>query len=99
MSLPHSCLQTRVSAPADPTIRPVATLCERWRVIDDGIQWILQTRKGKAGEKSPGWRAVAFCTTKAGLLLRAKQHCGVEAAEALQRLRDYHEMEAPDDAS
>ncbi|WP_155924251.1 hypothetical protein [Mesorhizobium sp. L2C066B000] len=39
-----------------------------WRVIvcPDGIQWILQKRKGNLDGR-PAWNAVRFCRTKSGL--------------------------------
>jgi hypothetical protein len=45
-----------VSPPAHPSDRLVAQLNERWRVVDDPLQWILQQRKGNARSKNSGWR-------------------------------------------
>jgi hypothetical protein len=46
----------------------VAVLNDRWRVIDDGIQWVLQKRKGRPTPKSTGWRGRSFATSRAALL-------------------------------
>ena len=44
----------------------VARLNEAWRVIvcPDGIQWILQSRRGAA----PGWKNRSYCQSREGLL-------------------------------
>ncbi|MER8484249.1 hypothetical protein [Mesorhizobium sp. M1322] len=41
---------------------------EKWRVIvcPDGIQWILQVRKGSLDGR-PAWNGVSFCRSRTGL--------------------------------
>ena len=58
----------------------VGRLTDKLRVIhgNDGLQWILQVRKSPAR-----WESFAYCATKAGLLLRIKEH--------LQHLRNRNE--------
>lgn len=48
--------------------RVIAQLNEKWRVVDDPIQWILQLKKGKLRERNSGWAARSYCRTKNGLL-------------------------------
>ena len=48
----------------------------RWRVVDDPLQWILESRSGKGGAKNSGWRARSFNRTREGLLDRIREVCG-----------------------
>ena len=61
--------------PADRSKPVIAVLNDRWRVIDDGIQWILQKRKGRPAPKSTGWRARGYATTRASLLDTVERKC------------------------
>lgn len=36
----------------------VAQLNDKWRVVDDGLQWILESRRGKS------WRPMSYCTQR-----------------------------------
>ncbi len=68
---------------------------DRWRLSEDGeLQWILQQRRGK------GWRSVAYCGTKAGLLEVALPHNRVAASRpvlaALNHLPESYEPGALD---
>ena len=68
---------------------------DRWRLSEDGeLQWILQQRRGK------GWRSVAYCGTKAGLLEVALPHNRVAASRrvlaALGRFPESYEVGALD---
>ncbi len=63
---------------------------DRWRLSEDHeLQWILQQRRGK------GWRSVAYCGTKVGLLEVALPHNRVAASRpvlaALSRLPEHYE--------
>ena len=51
--------------------RVVARLSERLRVVQGqcGLQWLLQVRKSPTR-----WESIAFCATKAGLILRIREH-------------------------
>lgn len=48
----------------------VAQLAERWRVVvcRDGLQWIVQRRKGDFDGRRADWRAVSFHRERASLL-------------------------------
>jgi len=68
----------------------VAVLGDRWRVVacTAGIQWVLQTRRGKL------WRGRSYCRSKAGLLGCVRDYCGaVDPASmlVLQLLPDWIE--------
>ncbi len=68
-------------------------LNDRWRVISEDIQWVLQKRDGKATGKSTGWRGRSFCTKRATLLRDISENCGVVDAAALElveALPEYH---------
>lgn len=69
-------------------VYPVAILNDRWRVIDDPLQWILQYRRRKvcAGAKSPKdniWRGHRFCRTRTALLRDIRENCGEVGPAAL----------------
>ena len=51
-------------------------LNERWRVVDDSMQWILQVRKGRATARASGWRSRSFCVSRTGLLRSIGELCG-----------------------
>ena len=55
----------------------VAVLNSRWRVIEcrDGIQWIVQRRRGHR-DGLPVWRGESFCRTKSALLQCIREKCG-----------------------
>jgi len=86
------CLGSLLS-PAHLSNRVVAQLSERWRVVDDPLQWILQRRKGNPRSKSSGWQGRSFCTSREGLLRCVREKCGdVEPAalSVLSALPDHH---------
>jgi hypothetical protein len=62
-----------------------ARLSDTVRVIDckDGVQWILQRRRGDQ------WQGVSFCRTRAALIREAKRVLG-HAPEALRALPEHH---------
>ena len=58
-----------------------------WIVVDDDLQWILQSKQGSR------WRNRSFCRTREDLLRCVNDYCGVVCAEALARLEnlpDFH---------
>ncbi|MER9095906.1 hypothetical protein NKI34_33820 [Mesorhizobium sp. M0700] len=68
---------------------------ERWRVIvcHEGVQWILQKRKGNL-VGGPAWRAVKFCRSKVGLSRALKEEVGDVSPEVdaqLAQLPDWVE--------
>ena len=68
--------------------KPVITvLNDRWRVVDDGIQWVLQKRKGRPTPKNTGWRARSYATSRASLLDCVERRCGPVDSAALRILQ------------
>ena len=43
-------------------------LSNRWRIVDDGTQWVIQILK------PGGWISRSCCTTRSGLFRRIKQY-------------------------
>jgi hypothetical protein len=72
-----------------PSNRVVAQLNERWRVVDDPLQWILQSRKGNARFKSSGWRSRSFCRTLEGLLRCIREYCCLPDHGQRRCIREY----------
>lgn len=67
--------------------RVVLRINDKWRVIvcQDGIQWILQIRKGKHQGK-PAWRARAYLTSKFGLQNYIREMIGEISGESTSEL-------------
>jgi hypothetical protein len=63
------------SSLAHPSDRLLAQLNERWRVVDDPLQWILQQKKGNTRSKNSGWRSHSFCRTREALLRGIREYC------------------------
>ncbi|PAP97800.1 hypothetical protein LRP31_23600 [Mesorhizobium mediterraneum] len=68
---------------------------DRWRVIicPEGIQWILQKRKGNLDGR-PAWNGVKFCRSKVGLSRALKEEVGDVSPEVdaqLAQLPDWIE--------
>ena len=81
------------SGVAHPSSAFPIRLCEKWQVIDDPLQWILQSRKGRPGSKNSGWRSLFFFRTREGLLALVRERCGEIgpiAHEALSALPEWH---------
>ena len=59
-------------------VRPnvLVVLNERWRVVDDPMQWILQVRKGRETARASGWRNRSFCVSRTGLRCSIGELCG-----------------------
>jgi hypothetical protein len=79
--------------PAHPSNRLVAQLNERWRVIDDPLQWALQRTKGNPRKKNSGWQGRSFCRTRDALLRCVAGYCGEIDANSLAKLKslpDWH---------
>jgi len=85
--------------PEPPETTPVLSLKqapvqlnEGWRVSEDSLQWMLQRRCSKPGQKAK-WTGRSFCRTREALLRCVNDHCGIVDAEALKRLEalpDFH---------
>jgi len=66
---------------------------DKWRVMDDSQQWILQVRKGQATSKSTGWRDRAYCAQRTALIRCIGEYCGeVDSASVaiIKALPDWH---------
>jgi hypothetical protein len=92
---PARCLEapSDIPRPAHPSNRLVAQLNERWRVVDDPLQWILQRKKGNPRKKNSGWRDRSFCRTRDALLRCVREHCGEIDDNSLAKLKslpDWH---------
>jgi len=46
-------------------------LTETWRITDDGIQWVLERRKGEQ------WRGRSWCRNKSSLERCIREHAGL----------------------
>ena len=51
------------------------------RIVSDDLQWIIQTKMGKANAKSSGWRPRGFCRSRVGLGLVLRHLLGKAATE------------------
>lgn len=79
---------------SDTFLRQAIELNARWRVTDDGLQWILQRRSGSETEHHSGWRDRSFCRTREGLLRCIRECCGEVYAGGLSRVEALPEMHA-----
>ena len=79
--------QNRNSQLAHPSNRLVAQLNERWRVVDDPLQWILQRKKGNPRKKNSGWMSRSFCRTRGALLRCVDGYCGESSTTPLAKLK------------
>jgi hypothetical protein len=70
------------TAPADLSKLFVLHVTVRIRIISDDLQWIVQTRKGKASAKSSGWRSRHFCRSRKGLQLALRRLLGRDGVPA-----------------
>lgn len=66
----------------------VATLNEKWRVVvcRDGIQWILQQRRGER-RGQPRFDGRSYCRTREALIRVCREHAGEIDAAALAVLQ------------
>jgi hypothetical protein len=76
--------------PAHPSNRLLAQLNERWRVVDDPLQWRLQKKKGNLRDKNSGWDNRSFCRTKDDLLRCIREHCCSPDQGQLRSIREYN---------
>jgi hypothetical protein len=90
LGLSEEC-QDGAKRPAHLSNRLIAQLNERWRVVDDPLQWILQRKKGNPRKKSSGWRGRSFCRTREALLRCVREYCGEIEIDALARLDELPE--------
>jgi len=83
----------RSKPPAHPSNRLVAQLNERWRVVDDPLQWILQRKKGNPRKKNSGWSNRSCCSTKDALLRCVREYCCSPDKGQLRSIQEYSGMD------
>jgi hypothetical protein len=54
----------------------ITVLNDRWRVIDDPLQWILQRQQGHNADGRPRYRNRSFCTSRRVLIRCIGEYCG-----------------------
>ena len=74
-------INKRNHAPDDVTGLFPVTLNDRWRVVDDPLQWTLQYRAGNVSHSDEvknrkAWKGVHFCRTSAALKRCIREYCG-----------------------
>ena len=57
-------------------MRVIVQLNDRWRITDDGVQWILQRRESRSTDRGTGWKGRSYCTQRATLLRDIRGYCG-----------------------
>lgn len=85
-----------LTAPADRSKPFVLHIAAGVRIISDDLQWIVQTRKGKANAKSSGWRSRSFCRSRMGLQLALRRMFGrdgvpAEVVRLISGLPEWHQ--------
>ena len=73
----------------------LVVLNERWRVVDDPMQWILQVRKGRETARASGWRSRSFCVSRTGLCRSICELCGEVDPVAVAFVETWPEQHAP----
>ena len=76
----------------------IVQLNDRWRVIDDPLQWIVQYRRRDRGrsdgsEDSRSWEGRRFCRTRTALQRDITENCGEvdpAAIAIIERLPNWH---------
>lgn len=59
----------------------VMDLTAKWRLAHDGLQWILQKRKGQPRPNNNGWASERYYTRAGALADAVERHCeGVHPA-------------------
>lgn len=51
-------------------------LNDRWRVRDDGLQWIIERRVRRSDERSTGYVGRSYCTQRRTLKQCIHDYCG-----------------------
>ena len=85
-----------LTAPADRSKPFVLHVAAGIRIVSDDLQWIVQTRKGKASAKSSGWRSRHFCRSRVGLQLALRRILGrdgvpVNVIRQISALPEWHQ--------
>jgi hypothetical protein len=88
-----------------PSNTVLAQLSDRWRVIYDPLQWVLQRKESEERQKSSGWNNRSYCATKEGLIRRIRESCSevdIAALATIKALPEWHadreqQSEPPED--
>lgn len=72
-----------------PTV--IATLNERWRVINTLPTWDLQRRSGSYSKGAGSWHTKAYCGTRQALTRNIEERCGGVCPVALSVVADLPE--------
>ena len=90
---PHPVLAIPADLAAVETWPVIAILNDRWRVIDDPLQWILEVRTGRPTKKATGWRGRSYCTQRSTLIRCIGKYCkevDPAALEIIKKLPEKH---------
>jgi hypothetical protein len=60
----------------------------RWRIEDDGLQWILQARQSRETGKATGWKGKRFCQWRRTLIRDIGELCGPADPRAMAIIQD-----------
>lgn len=61
----------------------VAQVSQKFRIVCDGRQWILQVARGQATSKNTGWRSLKFVTGRRALEAALKSCLGTQYSGAV----------------
>ena len=67
-------------------------LNDRWRVVDDPIQWILERRKRNPGKRSTGYEGERFHRKRRFLMQSIRELCGPVDPAALAEIETWPEL-------
>ena len=67
-------------------MRVIVQLNDRWRITDDGVQWILQHRQSRSTDRGTGWKGRSYCTQRGTLCRCIRDHRIDVEPQALHRL-------------
>lgn len=75
-------------------------LNDKWRIVDDPLQWILQRRAGNRrrsdGSEDPrSWQGMSYCMTRAVLLRDIRERAGEVDPAAVAFIESWPERHAP----
>ena len=70
----------------------IARLNDRWRVVDDPLQWVLQVRRGRKTSKASGWRNRSYHAQRTALQRCIGEYCGEVAGHALKTIEALPEV-------
>ena len=62
----------------DRKSRAILVQWDRYRVVDDGIQWVIQVRRGRKTAKSTGWRGIKWHIQRTDLRRSIRNLVGVD---------------------